>query len=139
MTTDLLGKLSNHAACRIDFSTEIFKPIRGTEKNMETVCQRGAGQHWIRFFDEADAPFGKCTMTSDAHDRFAKLEVSYLLQCVADFPGLVVLATNLRAYLDKAFSRRFQSIIHFLMPRPREPLRLWRKDFPVMTQLHETI
>ena len=81
------------------------------------------------FFDEADALFGKRTNVNDSHDRFANQEISYLLQRVEDYPGVVILATNLKANVDEAFARRFQAMIHFPMPSPKEREMLWTKGF----------
>lgn len=81
-------------------------------------------------FDEADALFGKRTSVNDAHDRYANQEVSYLLQRIEDYDGLVILATNLKNNLDDAFMRRFQSSIFFPIPQAEERLMLWKKkDF----------
>ena len=94
---------------------------------------------WILFFDEADALFGKRTLTSSSNDRYANQEVSYLLQRIEDYPGIIILATNMKANMDEAFSRRFQSIIHFPMPGPEERLRLWRHAFPKHVTLDDDI
>ena len=91
------------------------------------------------FFDEADALFGKRTNVSDAHDRYANQEVSYLLQRIEDYNGLVILATNLKNNLDDAFTRRFQSIIQFPMPDVRERTMLWKKGFSPVSHLEESI
>jgi SpoVK/Ycf46/Vps4 family AAA+-type ATPase len=81
------------------------------------------------FFDEAESLFSKRTETRNANDRAANQQVSYLLQRIEEFPGVVILATNLRTQLDEAFSRRFQSIILFRMPNPEQRLRLWEENF----------
>ena len=78
------------------------------------------------FFDEADALFGKRTNVRDAHDKYANQEISYLLQKIENYNGLLILASNFKANIDTAFSRRFQSIIHFAMPGPAERLKLWK-------------
>lgn len=139
LTAALLGKKSGNEVYRIDLSLVISKYIGETEKNLEGVFRQAEYKNWILFFDEADALFGKRTAISDAHDRFANQEVSYLLQRVEDYPGVVILASNMRSNLDEAFSRRFQSIIHFPVPRPGERLRLWQNAFSPKTQLHERI
>ena len=82
------------------------------------------------FFDEADALFGKRTGIRDAHDKYANQEVAYLLQRIEGYNGVVILASNQRANIDEAFTRRFQSIIHFPMPRPEERYEIWQKSFP---------
>lgn len=139
LTATLLGKVTNRDVYRIDLSMVISKYIGETEKNLEKVFQQAEHKGWILFFDEADALFGKRTKISDAHDRFANQEVSYLLQRVEDYAGVVVLASNLRSNVDEAFTRRFQSIIHFPMPRQSERLRLWQNAFSEKTELEAKI
>ncbi|MFK7978566.1 MAG: ATP-binding protein, partial [Saprospiraceae bacterium] len=87
-------------------------------------------KNWILFFDEADALFGKRTDVKDVHDRYANQEVSYLLQRVENYPGLVILSSNFKNNIDDAFVRRFNSIIHFPFPSTAERLQLWEKAFP---------
>lgn len=139
LTSSLLGKVSGRDVYRIDLSMVISKYIGETEKNLEKVFQQAEYKDWILFFDEADALFGKRTKISDAHDRFANQEVSYLLQRVEDYAGVVILASNLKSNLDEAFTRRFQSIIHFPMPNPGDRLLLWQKGFSEKTQLEDKI
>ena len=126
----LLGKLCNCEVYRIDLSMVVSKYIGETEKNLSRVFDQAEHRNWILFFDEADALFGKRTQVTDAHDRYANQEVSYLLQRIEEFTGVVILASNIRANIDDAFLRRFQSIVHFPMPRAAERLRLWREAFP---------
>ena len=80
-------------------------------------------------FDEADALFGKRTSTSSSQDRYANQEVSYLLQRTEEYPGVVILASNLKGNIDQAFTRRFQSIVYFKMPEAKDRLQLWEKAF----------
>ena len=89
------------------------------------------------FFDEADALFGKRTNINDSHDRYANQEISFLLQRIENYNGLVVLSTNLKRNIDEAFTRRFQSIIHFPIPKAKERLLLWQKTFSPHTRLEE--
>ena len=96
MTAHIIGKRYRKPVFRIDLSFVISKYIGETEKNLEKVFTKAEKKDWILFFDEADALFGKRTDVSDAHDRFANTEVSYLLQRIERFEGLVVLASNLR-------------------------------------------
>ena len=84
-----------------------------TEKNLDAVFEKATNKDWILFFDEADALFGKRTDVKDSHDRYANQEVSYLLQRIEDHPGLLILATNLKGNIDKAFTRRFQTVLQF--------------------------
>ncbi|WP_225860245.1 MULTISPECIES: ATP-binding protein [Chitinophaga] len=130
LTACLLGKANGHDVYRIDLSMIVSKYIGETEKNLAHVFDKAVYKHWILFFDEADALFGKRTNTSSSNDRYANQEVAYLLQRIEDFPGMVILATNLRANIDEAFGRRFQSMVQFSMPGPEQRLRLWKQSFP---------
>lgn len=130
LTATLLGQQFNKEVYCIDLSQVISKYIGETEKNLEKIFSRAAHKDWILFFDEADALFGKRTNVQSSHDRFANQEVSYLLQRVEDFPGLLILASNFKNNLDDAFLRRFHSIIHFPMPNADERLQLWQKSMP---------
>jgi len=136
-TATLLGKSSGLDVYRIDLSMVISKYIGETEKNLSNVFDQAEHKNWILFFDEADALFGRRTQTASANDRYANQEVSYLLQRMEDFPGVVILATNLKANLDEAFSRRFQSMVYFPVPGPAERLLLWRQSFPENTVLED--
>ena len=129
LTACLLGKFSNMDVYRIDLSMIVSKYIGETEKNLGKVFDQAMNKNWILFFDEADALFGKRTQTSSSNDRFANQEVSYLLQKIEDFPGIIVLATNLKANLDDAFSRRFQNMVYFTMPDAKQREILWSKAF----------
>ena len=129
LTATLLGKRFERQVYRVDLSMVVSKYIGETEKNLEKIFQQGENKDWILFFDEADALFGKRTNVNDSHDRFANQEISYLLQRVEDYPGVVILATNLKANVDEAFSRRFQSMIHFPMPSRKERVQLWTNGF----------
>ncbi|MDP3468471.1 MAG: ATP-binding protein [Daejeonella sp.] len=137
LTASLLGKSSGLDVYRIDLSMVVSKFIGETEKNLANVFDQAENKNWILFFDEADALFGKRTQTSSSNDRHANQEVSYLLQRVEDFPGVVILATNLKANLDDAFSRRFQSMIYFPMPGPEQRKRLWNQAFSTQCTLEE--
>lgn len=132
-TAALLGKHTGYEVYRIDLSLIISKYIGETEKNLNRIFDRAENKRWILFFDEADALFGKRTQVKDAHDRYANQEVSFLLQKVEDYNGLVILATNLKSNIDEAFARRFQSIIDFPMPRQKERVLIWQKTFSPKT------
>ena len=138
-TAALLGKKTNRDVYRIDLSQMVSKYIGETEKNLSKIFDRAENKEWILFFDEADALFGKRTNARDAHDRFANQQVSYLLQRIEDFNGLVILATNLKGNIDEAFIRRFQSMIHFPMPTKEERLRLWKNGFSRSVALDKAI
>ena len=114
---------------RVDLSQVVSKFIGETEKNMANIFDQAENKNWILFFDEADALFGKRTATSDSKDRHANQEVAYLLQRVEDFAGVVILATNLKANMDIAFTRRFQSIIYFPAPNVEQRFQLWENSF----------
>ena len=139
LTAGLIGKLANKEVYKIDLSMVISKYIGETEKNLAKVFDKAENKGWILFFDEADALFGKRTNVSDAHDRYANQEVSYLLQKVEDYDGLVILATNFKSNMDEAFSRRFQSIIHFPMPKSTQRLKLWENAISKEAKLDEEI
>lgn len=126
LTASLIGASAGLDVYRIDLSMVVSKYIGETEKNLAQVFEQAQNKRWILFFDEADALFGKRTQTTSANDRYANQEISYLLQRVEDFPGVVILATNLKANIDDAFARRFQSLVYFAMPDSAERLRLWR-------------
>jgi SpoVK/Ycf46/Vps4 family AAA+-type ATPase len=138
-TAALLGKKTNRDVYRIDLSQMVSKYIGETEKNLAKVFDRAENKEWILFFDEADALFGKRTSTRDAHDRFANQQVSFLLQRIEDFNGLVILATNLKGNVDEAFVRRFQSIIQFPMPNAEERFKIWKQGFSESVELDKTI
>ncbi|HZE68829.1 MAG TPA: ATP-binding protein [Pyrinomonadaceae bacterium] len=129
LTACLLGKVTGSSVYRIDLSKIVSKYIGETEKNLASLFDQAQHQNWILFFDEADSLFGKRTESHSANDRAANQQVSYLLQRIEDFPGVVILATNLRSHLDDAFARRFQSMIHFPLPGFEQRLRLWEDNF----------
>jgi AAA+ superfamily predicted ATPase len=135
MSAALLGRLTGRDVYRIDLSLVVSKYIGETEKNLARVFDRAQQQGWILFFDEADALFGKRSETKDSHDRYANQEVAYLLQRIESFDGIAILASNLRDNLDDAFSRRFESIVYFPVPRPAERLRLWQRGFSSKARL----
>ena len=138
LTAALLGKQFDKDVYRIDLSQIVSKYIGETEKNLENVFRRAESREWILFFDEADALFGKRTNVQSAHDKYANQEVSYLLQRVEDFPGLLILASNFKNNLDDAFIRRFHSVVHFPMPNAAERLILWKKSLPASLK-HQNI
>ncbi|MDX2304716.1 MAG: AAA family ATPase [Microscillaceae bacterium] len=125
LAASILGKKHKKDVYRIDLSRTISKYIGETEKNLEKIFHKAENKNWILFFDEADALFGKRTNNTDAHDRYANQEVSYLLQRLEDYPGLVILASNMKQNMDEAFTRRLQSIIHFAKPQYRERKAIW--------------
>ncbi|WP_039918533.1 ATP-binding protein [Cellvibrio mixtus] len=129
LTATLLGASAGVDVYRIDLSMVVSKYIGETEKNLAGVFDQAQNKNWILFFDEADSLFGKRTQTSNSNDRHANQEISYLLQRIEDFPGVVILASNIKANIDEAFARRFQSIIYFPLPDEVERLRLLKNLF----------
>lgn len=115
---------------RIDLSQVVNKYIGETEKNLRRVFDAAEASDCILFFDEADALFGKRTEVKDAHDRFANIEISYLLERMERFKGLAILATNRRKDLDEAFMRRLRYVIEFPIPGVPERERIWRAAIP---------
>ncbi|WUT00783.1 ATP-binding protein [Streptomyces sp. NBC_00708] len=111
----------------VDLATVIDKYVGETEKNLERIFTEAAGVNGVLLFDEADAIFGKRSDVKDAHDRYANVESAYLLQRMESFDGLAILATNLRANLDDAFTRRLDLVIDFPVPDPDQRLTLWNR------------
>ena len=115
---------------RVDLSRVMSKYIGETEKNLARLFDDAQTSGAMLFFDEADALFGKRTEVKDAHDRYANLEIGYLLQRIEEHPGTTVLATNRMGDLDEAFTRRFHFILDFPMPGPAERQRIWHGMLP---------
>lgn len=130
LAATLLGKRNGMDVYRVDLSMIVSKYIGETEKNLARIFDLAENRDWILFFDEADALFGKRTSAQTSNDRHANQEVAYLLQRIEDFPGTVLLATNLRTNIDEAFARRFQSMIYFPMPDEYTRRALWNKMLP---------
>ncbi|MEM7369904.1 MAG: ATP-binding protein [Bacteroidota bacterium] len=139
LTASLLGKYSNRSVFRIDLSMIVSKYIGETEKNLAKLFDKAEHKNWILFFDEADSIFGKRTNVRDAHDKYANQEVSYLLQRIESYNGLVILASNYKNNIDDAFTRRFQSIVYFPKPKAPQRLLLWQKSFPEQLQFASSI
>lgn len=115
---------------KIDLSSVVSKYIGETEKNLERIFREAQTSNAILFFDEADALFGKRSEVKDAHDRYANIEISYLLQRMEEYDGVVILATNVKKNLDDAFVRRLQYTVDFPFPEEADRLRIWRKIWP---------
>jgi hypothetical protein len=120
---------------RIDLSAVASKYIGETEKNLRKLFDAAEDGGAILFFDEADALFGKRSEVKDSHDRYANIEINYLLQRMEAYRGLAILATNMKAALDSAFVRRLRFIVNFPFPGPTERLAIWQKVFPPRTPL----
>jgi hypothetical protein len=115
---------------KLDLSSVVSKYIGETEKNLEEIFKAAEAANAVLFFDEADAIFGKRSEVSDAHDRYANIEVAYLLQRLERHDGLVLLATNLAQNIDDAFRRRIHVAVDFPMPEAPERRRIWGCSFP---------
>ena len=118
---------------RIDLSQVISKYIGETEKNLRRIFDAAGHSGAVLLFDEADALFGKRSEVRDSHDRYANIEISYLLQAMESYRGLAVLTTNLRSALDQAFLRRLRFVVTFPFPGPAERARIWTRAFPAAT------
>lgn len=121
----ILAKEISTDIYRVDLAAMVSKYIGETEKNLDRLFDTAGQKGWILFFDEADALFGKRTEVKDSHERYANLDTNYLLQRIENYNGLVIVATNLKSNIDEAFTRRFQSIIHFPLPTKEERNRIW--------------
>jgi SpoVK/Ycf46/Vps4 family AAA+-type ATPase len=139
LTACLLGKSTGRDVYRVDLSPVVTKYIGETEKNLAKVFDHAQRKGWILFFDEADALFGKRSEINDAHDRYANQEISYLLQRLETFDGVAILSSNHKNIIDDAFARRFESVIHFPIPRPAERLKLWKRGLPAKAKLEKSI
>lgn len=115
---------------RIDLSAVVSKYIGETEKNLRRLFDAAEDGGTILLFDEADALFGKRSEVKDSHDRYANIEINYLLQRIESYSGLAVLATNFKSALDQAFTRRLRFIINFPFPGVKERTLIWQKAFP---------
>lgn len=139
LAATLLGKYTGRDVYKIDLSMIVSKFIGETEKNLSNLFASAENRDWILFFDEADALFGKRTSVRDAHDKYANQEVSYLLQRIETYRGMVILASNFRDNIDEAFVRRFQSIVYFPKPKKDERLKIWQNTFPSSVQLAKSV
>jgi hypothetical protein len=124
---------------RVDLATVISKYIGETEQNLDRIFSAAEGSNALLFFDEADALFGKRSAVKDAHDRYANIEVAYLLQRMEGYPGGVVLATNLRRNMDDAFLRRLDVVVEFPFPEPADRRRIWRSVMPATAPLADDV
>ncbi len=124
---------------KIDLSQVVSKYIGETEKNLDRIFNAAEHANAILFFDEADALFGKRSEVRDSHDRYANVEISYLLQKMEEYEGISILATNLRQHMDDAFLRRLQSIVEFPFPDAADRERIWRVTFPRETPLGDDV
>jgi ATP-dependent 26S proteasome regulatory subunit len=135
MVAQLLAKELGYDLYRIDLSQVVNKYIGETEKNLAKIFDEAETSHAVLFFDEADSLFAKRTDVKSSNDRYANLEVNYLLQRMETFDGVTLLATNLEQGLDDAFKRRVRFSIQFELPEEDERRRLWRSMFPSQVPL----
>jgi SpoVK/Ycf46/Vps4 family AAA+-type ATPase len=120
---------------KIDLSQVVSKYIGETEKNLDRIFTLARNANGILFFDEADALFGKRSEVKDAHDRYANIEIAYLLQKMEEYEGITILATNLHQNLDEAFTRRVRFILEFPFPEQEYRLSIWQNIWPKETPL----
>jgi SpoVK/Ycf46/Vps4 family AAA+-type ATPase len=116
LAAGLLAKRSGKELYRVDLSLVLSKYIGETEKNIARVFTDSKNKNWILFFDEVDALFGKRTEVRDAHDRYANIEVNYLIQAIEEYNGIVILSTNHKTNIDDTFLRRLRFIVEFPFP-----------------------
>jgi SpoVK/Ycf46/Vps4 family AAA+-type ATPase len=124
---------------KIDLSQVVSKYIGDTEKNLDRIFAAAEDANAILFFDEADALFGKRSEVKDAHDRYANIEVGYLLQKMEEYEGIAILATNLKGHLDEAFVRRLQAIVELPFPDEDYRRRIWKGRVPSDAPLGEDV
>jgi hypothetical protein len=139
MAADIMAAELGLDLYKIDLATVVSKYIGETEKNLARIFSEAETSNTILFFDEADALFGKRTEVKDAHDRYANLEVSYLLQRMDEYEGVVILATNLRQNMDRAFVRRLHFIIEFPFPTADDRQRIWQQIWPDAAPLDKQV
>lgn len=135
LAAEVLAKTLDLVLVAIDLSAVVSKYIGETEKNLRKVFDDAEALGAIVLFDEADALFGKRSEVKDSHDRYANIEVSYLLQRMEAYRGLAILTTNNKAALDSAFARRLRFVVHFPFPDEAQREALWRAVFPTATPL----
>ncbi|MGA2288458.1 ATP-binding protein [Bradyrhizobium sp.] len=133
MAAEVLANALRLDLFRIDLSQVVSKYIGETEKNLRSIFDAAEEGAAVLLFDEADALFGKRTDVKDSHDRYANIEVSYLLQRMEAYRGLAILTTNRKSALDQAFLRRLRFVVEFPFPQPAERADIWRRAFPKAT------
>jgi SpoVK/Ycf46/Vps4 family AAA+-type ATPase len=133
MAAEVLANELRLDVYRIDLAQVVSKYIGETEKNLRRIFDAAEQSGAILLFDEADALFGKRSEVKDSHDRYANIEVSYLLQRMEDYRGLAVLTTNMKTALDQAFLRRIRFLIQFPFPDAAQRAEIWRRIFPTET------
>ena len=130
LAAEVLAHALNLDLYRIDLSTVVSKYIGETEKNLRRIFDAAEAGGSVLLFDEADALFGKRSEVKDSHDRYANMEVAYLLQRIESYRGLAILTTNLKGSVDQAFLRRIRFIVQFPFPDVKQRSEIWRRVFP---------
>ena len=130
LAAEVVAGLLSLPLLKVDLARVVSKWVGETEKNLESVFREAEESHSVLFFDEGDALFGKRGEVQHGTDRYANLEVSYLLQKLEDHAGLLILASNLKDQIDNAFTRRFHVVLHFPRPAQPERRRIWQLAFP---------
>ena len=129
LTAGIIGEINNRKVLKVDLSQIQSKWVGETEKTLSKIFNKADNKGWILFFDEADAIFGKRSSVVNSNEQYANQTVSYLLQRIEDYNGMIILASNLKGNIDQAFIRRFQSIIHFTIPDAKLREKLWNLTF----------
>jgi ATPase family associated with various cellular activities (AAA) len=130
MAAQVIARSLGMQLLRVDLAGVVNKYIGETEKRLKRVFDACERANVVLFFDEADALFGQRTQAKDAHDRYANIEIDYMLQRMERFNGIAILATNRRSDIDPAFSRRLRFMIEFVLPTAEDRTRLWRLALP---------
>jgi SpoVK/Ycf46/Vps4 family AAA+-type ATPase len=139
MAAEVIAKELGLDLYKIDLSGVVSKYIGETEKNLDRIFTTAENANAILFFDEADALFGKRSEVQNAHDRYANIETSYLLQKMEQYEGIAILATNMRQCMDEAFTRRLQFIVEFPFPDEAQRRQIWQVLFPAQAPREEEI
>ncbi|HLV34691.1 MAG TPA: ATP-binding protein [Spirillospora sp.] len=135
MSAEVIARDLGLVLYKIDLSSVVSKYIGETEKNLSVIFEEAQASNAILFFDEADALFGKRSEVKDAHDRYANIEIAYLLQRIETYDGIAILATNLRQNLDEAFTRRLDFVIDYPFPDTEYRYHIWMRHFPPQAPL----
>jgi SpoVK/Ycf46/Vps4 family AAA+-type ATPase len=133
MAAEVLARELNMDLYRVDLARIVSKYIGETEKNLDAIFSAAEHSDVVLLFDEADALFGKRTEVRDSHDRYANVEISYLLQRMESFQGLAILTTNMKQSLDPAFLRRLRFVVQFPFPHAEHRAEIWKGMFPSRT------
>jgi SpoVK/Ycf46/Vps4 family AAA+-type ATPase len=139
MSAEVISGVLGLDLYKIDLSSLISKYIGETEKHLARVFEDGERSGGILFFDEADAIFGKRSEVKDSHDRYANIETNYLLQRIEDYPGVVILASNMGRNIDPAFQRRMNFVVEFPFPDVGYRNKIWRAVFPPAAPLSDDV